>query len=209
MNEVLEEIKVLREDVKTKVGEGLNRLSAAAARISGEVITELEQFHTQLHTSYSTLGRDFKAMFDDMTRQLNSQREESQRLRAELEEANQKSIEASNAASSQLGSCLEKERLATQEDRQELVAQISSLIESSASKRDQRISAALGATQTHLTESRTKFEVANQQFNDGMTKWIENDTALIVQVSKSRDGLKGKMKKDWTVRPASPLPVST
>ncbi len=48
MNQVLEEIKVLREDVKQKVGEGLNGLSAAAARISGEVINELEGFHAQV-----------------------------------------------------------------------------------------------------------------------------------------------------------------
>lgn len=48
MNEVLEEIKVLREDVKRKVGEGLNGLSMAAGRISAEVINELGVFHTQV-----------------------------------------------------------------------------------------------------------------------------------------------------------------
>ena len=50
MNCVLEEIKVLREDVKQKVGEGLNGLSAAAGRISAEVINELGAFHTQVST---------------------------------------------------------------------------------------------------------------------------------------------------------------
>lgn len=48
MNIVLEEIKYLREDVKQKVGEGLNGLSAAAGRISAEVINELGAFHTQV-----------------------------------------------------------------------------------------------------------------------------------------------------------------
>ena len=48
MNDVLEEIKVLREEVKRKVGDGLNGLSAAAGRISAEVINELEGFHTQV-----------------------------------------------------------------------------------------------------------------------------------------------------------------
>ena len=50
MNEVLEEIKVLREEVKDKVGEGLNGLSVAAGRISAEVINELGKFHTQVST---------------------------------------------------------------------------------------------------------------------------------------------------------------
>lgn len=48
MNDVLEEIKVLREEVKRKVGEGLQGLSAAAGRISAEVINELEGFHSQV-----------------------------------------------------------------------------------------------------------------------------------------------------------------
>ena len=48
MNTVLEEIQTLREDVKNKVGEGLNGLSAAARRISAGVIAELEGFHTQV-----------------------------------------------------------------------------------------------------------------------------------------------------------------
>ena len=49
MHKVLEEIKILREDVKQKVGEGLNGLSAAAGRISAEVISEMSNFHTQVH----------------------------------------------------------------------------------------------------------------------------------------------------------------
>lgn len=52
MNEVLEEIKVLREEVKQRVGEGLNGLSAAAGRISAEVISELQEFHTQVSTFF-------------------------------------------------------------------------------------------------------------------------------------------------------------
>lgn len=47
-NEVLEEIKMLREEVKQKVGAGLNELSAAAENISANIITELETFHTQV-----------------------------------------------------------------------------------------------------------------------------------------------------------------
>lgn len=48
MNEVLEEIRTLREDVKQKVGAGLTDLSAAAQRISAGIALELESFHTQV-----------------------------------------------------------------------------------------------------------------------------------------------------------------
>lgn len=52
MNEVLEEIKILREEVKQKVGEGLTGLSTAAGRISAGVINELEVFHDQVSTDF-------------------------------------------------------------------------------------------------------------------------------------------------------------
>jgi kinesin family protein 11 len=48
LNEVLEEIKTLREDVKQKVGAGLNELSNAAEKISANIITELDEFHSQV-----------------------------------------------------------------------------------------------------------------------------------------------------------------
>jgi kinesin family member 11 len=48
MNEVLKEIKTLREDVKKDVGAGLNDLSSAAQRISACIATELDIFKTQV-----------------------------------------------------------------------------------------------------------------------------------------------------------------
>lgn len=51
MDLVLEEIKTLREVVKAGVGMGLHKLSVAAERISGEVISELGAFHTQVSSA--------------------------------------------------------------------------------------------------------------------------------------------------------------
>jgi kinesin family protein 11 len=48
MDIVLEEIKTLKEEVKGKVGQGLQGLSSAAERISAEVLRELDAFHTQV-----------------------------------------------------------------------------------------------------------------------------------------------------------------
>lgn len=48
MNQVLEEIKILREDVKQKVGEGLKGLNEAAQRISAEVVEDLGKFGVQV-----------------------------------------------------------------------------------------------------------------------------------------------------------------
>lgn len=48
MDEVLDEIKVVRDTVKEKVGERLQVMSQAAERISGDVLQEMTNFHTQV-----------------------------------------------------------------------------------------------------------------------------------------------------------------
>lgn len=48
LNQVLQEIKLLRGEVKQKVGTGLEDLNAAAQRISAGIMGEIEEFHTQV-----------------------------------------------------------------------------------------------------------------------------------------------------------------
>ena len=48
LNLVLEEIKTLRDDVKQKVGMGLDELSVAAKRISEGIMAEVDAFQTQV-----------------------------------------------------------------------------------------------------------------------------------------------------------------
>jgi len=58
MNNVLGEIRHLREDVKDKFGAGLNDLSAAAQRISAGIASELDSFHTQVRSQHSNFRID-------------------------------------------------------------------------------------------------------------------------------------------------------
>ena len=199
MNNVLEEIKDLREDVKDKVSEGLHGISQAAAKISAEVISELEQFHTQLHTSYSGLGKDFKALFDQLTKQLTAQREEIDILRSALQQANRVNTEASLTASTQLEAIRDEEKKAAQEEKDKLKEQIFALIESSHDQQQDRLSSRLNNVQSSLVDSMEQFETADKVYGDGMDEWTSRDGELMSTVIKTRDDLKTRMKADWTV----------
>ena len=216
MNEVLEEIKVLREEVKHKVGERLNGLSAAAGRISAEVINELEGFHTQvggpyysslclsltysqLHTSYSSLGRDFKNIFEELVKHLNTQKAEADDLRKQLSVASKTAVEANKTASSQLQACLIEERKLAATDRQNLLSQITALVDASGEAQDARITTKISAIQENISSTTSEFEAANAKYAKGMDIWTEKENLLMGEVLESRDTLKGKMKQDWTV----------
>ncbi|KAH0566044.1 hypothetical protein GP486_000565 [Trichoglossum hirsutum] len=199
MNLVLEEIKTLREDVKKGISEGLDGLSAAAGRISAEVINELDAFHSQLHASYSTLGRDFKGIFEELIKHINSQKAEADELRQQLAAASTELVRANTAASANLGTVLEEERQQAASDRQTLLSQITKLIDSVAETQDARLASRIGSMQSDIGASRSTFEAAQVKYNEGMEVWAQKENQLVEEVLKSREELKGKLKKDWVV----------
>ncbi|KAJ5810693.1 uncharacterized protein N7503_002911 [Penicillium pulvis] len=197
MNEVLEEIKVLREDVKTKVGKGLNGLSAAAARISEEVIGEFSQFHLQLHSSYSALGKDFKGMFDTMAAHLEQQKTEVNRLRLELQESNRQAVEANRKASSTLAQVMEDEQASAQAERDNLMSQIRNLLDDSSQKQSIRLKTKVDGLRTDISASGDSLEQATAQYDRHVDEWIFKEEQFAKDVITSRDDIKTKMQHDW------------
>ncbi|KAL8865528.1 MAG: hypothetical protein Q9174_006836, partial [Haloplaca sp. 1 TL-2023] len=198
MHQVLEEIKVLREEVKEKVGEGLNGLSAAAGRISAEVINELGSFHTQLHTSYSSLGRDFKAIFEELIKHVNTQKSEADELRSQISTATQQAMQAEASMSARLESVLNEERSQAVQDRQNLLSQITSLVNKSGETQDARWQSKIDGIRSEMGSTRSTFEAQTLKYSQGMDVWSQKESLLIDEVLKSRDSLKSRMKKDWT-----------
>jgi len=199
MDLVLEEIKTLREDVKTRVGEGLNGLSAAAERISAEVINELGAFHTQLHGSYSSLGRDFKTLFEDLMKHIKSQKSEVDSLRQQLHTASKLALESNAVASKSLDEVLEQERKHAATDRDNLLSQITSLISSQGRAQDERLKTKIGEVQSSILSSKETFEASRATYDHGMDIWNEKEDELVEQVLRSRETLKTKLKEDWVV----------
>lgn len=199
MNEVLEEIKVLREDVKTKVGEGLNGLSAAAARISKEVIGEFSEFHSQLHSSYSSLGKDFKCMFENMASHLEQQKSEINKLRLELQEANRQSVEANRKASSNLAQIMEEEQANAQAERESLMSKIRHLLEDSNQRQSARLKSKCETVRTDISASGDSLEQATAQYDRHIDEWIFKEEQFAKDVTASRDDIKTKMQNDWEV----------
>ena len=199
INTVLEEIKILREEVKAKVGEGLNGLSAAAGRISAGVIHELDEFHGQLHTSYSSLGKDIRCVLEELVKHVEAQKSECQVLRSELNTALEAKAEAEAGLSSRLAASLTKERERAANDRQHLLANISALVEKSGEAQEKRWGEKISMIQKELEISQTTFCAAKAKYNESSTAWATKEDLLIDEVVKSRERLKSQLKGDWNV----------
>lgn len=203
MDNVLEEIKVVRDNIKERVGESLQTIAAAAERIAADVLSELDTFHNHLHTSYASLGKDFKSIFEELLRHLSVQRSESDNLRRQLEEAGQAMVQANEAVATQVQDVVEEERKQAAEDRQKLLAQIASLINSHAEQQETRLAGKAAKIQGRVNGAKEAFKGQVAAYSIGMNSWDTNEENLLQDVVQSRDTLKTKLKDDWTVSDAT------
>jgi len=199
MDDALEQIKVVRDTVKQRVGESLQAIAGAAERIAEDVLSELGNFHSQLHTSYSELGKDFKSLFEDLLRHLSAQKAESDRLRQQLEGASQTFVQSNESVAARIKDVLDQERRQAAAEREHLLLQISKLINSQAELQESRFADKATLIRQTILDSSKVFESDVAQFSDGMKVWNTKDDELLNQVAKSREVLKVKLKQEWTV----------
>lgn len=224
MDNVLEEIKVVRDNIKHRVGESLEAIATAAERIAADVLSELTTFHnqvlppfflslidvhtlangTQLHLSYSSLGKDFKSIFEDLFRHINAQKTESDRLRHQLECASDAIVQSNASVSDRIQDVLTQEREEAAKERQQLLTQIATLITSQAELQESRLSGKAALIQKTVAESNQAFKGSVSQYSEGMDAWGYKGSQLLDDVSKSKAALKKKMKDDWSVCPHVP-----
>ncbi|KAK6437411.1 Kinesin-related motor protein [Oleoguttula sp. CCFEE 5521] len=198
MNTVLQEIKTLREDVKQKVGDGLNDVSNAAQRISAGIATELTTFHAQLQTSYVSLGREFKTIFEDLIKRMHEQQSEVRRLREQMATANDTLASANTSSQSELEQAIQQEREIASAERAELLSKVTDLITASARTQDDRVAGYVESANKRLKTSSGVFQSSRQAYNTSMDAWNTNATALVDSSVKNRDTIKSKLKQDWT-----------
>ncbi|KAF3903969.1 hypothetical protein ABW21_db0209337 [Orbilia brochopaga] len=196
MNLVLEEIKVLRDDVKIKVGEGMKSMSAAAEKIAGDVVRELECFKEEIRLSYISLGRDFKGMFDSCSKHVAMQNQKANELKLEVEVANKAAIAAQNSASDTVAAVLAEESQKAAQERQQLLAQITQLITTNALEQDRRLAQKMGSVQTSLTVSSDRLSSATSTICNGMNQWAESEESFKQELSNTRDNIKKRLQSD-------------
>ena len=153
----------------------------------------------QLHTSYSSLGRDFKNIFEELVKHLNTQKAEADSLRKQLWIASQATMQADADVSAKLEACLTEERQQAAVERQNLLSQITDLVNKSGETQDARWASKLDAVRSDIATSTSNFQAADKIYCEGMDLWSHKENLLVEEVLKSRETLKGKMKKDWMV----------
>lgn len=138
-------------------------------------------------------------MFESMTSHLGQQRNEIDRLRVELQNANRQTIETSRKASSHLAQTLEEENVAAEAERDLLMSQIKSLIEDSRQMQFSRLRGKIDNVRSDISSSGVMLEQATTQHDRQVDEWVFKSEQFAKDVDASKEDIKTRMQKDWEV----------
>lgn len=124
---------------------------------------------------------------------------EADALRKQLSIASQAAMRADADVSARLEVCLAEERQQAVLDRQNLLSQITDLVNKSGEQQDARWVSKINTVRSDIASSTSNFQAADKLFSEGMEIWSQKENLLVEEVLKSRETLKSKMKKDWNV----------
>ena len=139
-------------------------------------------------------------MFKELREHITAQRTEVNSLKEQLRAANEAAIFASDAASTRLETMLSEEREKASTDRQNLLAQITSLVMANGNAQDTRLDSKINEVRSEITASKESFTAAQTAHTIGMESWNNKELRFIEDVWTSRESMKSKLKDDWIVR---------
>ncbi|KAI0474038.1 kinesin-domain-containing protein [Xylariaceae sp. FL0804] len=198
MDNVLEEIKEVRDNIKLRVGESLQAIATAAETIAQDVLSELGAFHGQLHNSYASLGREFKSIFEELLKHITTQRQESDTLKQQLQGASEAMVQSNASVSQRIQEVIIEERKQAALERRNLLAQITTLINSQADVQESRLANKAASIQQSVQEGTNTFEGSMVQYSQGISEWDQREVQFLGDIATSRETMKTKLQDEWT-----------
>src|SRR5437773_1445798 len=126
-------------------------------------------------------------MFEELVKHITSQRSESDGLRRQLQSASYTIVQQNATISTRMREVLEEERRQAAEDRQKLLAQITSLVNTQAERQEARLAGRAALLEQSVADSSIAFEGSVGEYAKGMDAWDEKEGRLLEDVARSRD----------------------
>jgi len=130
---------------------------------------------------------------------LNEQQYEADSLRKQIVKANSDLVFANQIAQDTMKQVVESEKIKAADERRNLLAQVTSLINSTAEAQETRMTNHFLTIGQDMNAARAAHAAANDTYSHGMDAWSEKSRELVNKVTRSRDSVKMKIKGDFAV----------
>jgi kinesin family protein 11 len=117
----------------------------------------------------------------------------------ELSEAAVNASAATAAAQLNLQMILVEERERASKDRQDLIAQIATLINSTADEQDKRLTERIEAVQEEIGATQTQLKVASKVHKEGMESWSAREENFYSRLCDAKETVRCVLARDWQV----------
>lgn len=107
-------------------------------------------------------------------------------------------MQANKASQGHLLQIVDEEKQRSAEERQQLLAQVTSLINASADAKDKRLSERVIGVCEEIGTANASFETEQYAYSEGMGNWVDKSMGILAGISKSQDAVKTKIKSDFS-----------
>lgn len=152
-----------------------------------------------MHSTYHNVGVDLVTLFTYFDRFITSQKEEADRLRKELQDANEKALKAEEAAAAKLEEALEEERRQSECEREEVMTQISSLLNGLGERQASRLKERVQKVQSEMDASRSAIREAGKKFTENMNEWADDQDEFLTSTMECKEAWENRIEKDLIV----------
>lgn len=107
-------------------------------------------------------------------------------------------MQANKASQGRLLQVVDEEKQKSAEERQQLLAQVTSLINANADAQDKRLNEKIFGVCEEIGTANASFEVEHSAYSEGVGNWINKSKDILAGISKSQDTVKTKIKSDFS-----------
>ncbi|CCG80844.1 Putative uncharacterized protein [Taphrina deformans PYCC 5710] len=197
METVLGEIKSLREEVKSRLGDGLQNLNVAAQRIAEEISGQMGLFQKDIYESYDGLASEFKQVFSRTEAHINSQSAEIRKLKEALHAASQTNTTLIEQISKELIDTQDSNSREAQAKEAEALQQIQMMLSSIASEREARMQEARNAFKNKIEGAITEMHDQSHQNGTAIDLWTNADGVYGRKLAKDKDEIRKAIVNSW------------
>lgn len=152
-----------------------------------------------MRQSYDRFNQGFKIMVSEAQKHMIAQKSGIEHTGRELSEAAVNASAATAAAQLNLQMILVEERERASKDRQDLIAQIATLINSTADEQDKRLTERIEAVQEEIGATQTQLKVASKVHKEGMESWSAREENFYSRLCDAKETVRCVLARDWQV----------
>jgi len=138
-------------------------------------------------------------MFDQTTRHLTAQLAKAEEVKKEVQNANQNATTSQITTSESLELLLREERDRALLDRQSLIEQMTSLINTTAASQEARLVSRFGDVQTDMATTIATSKANTDVIVGKLENWVGDEETFKTSLVQTRDGLKKRLQTDFAV----------